>query len=176
MILLKLELKILFEIKHGRERRYKKYIVFVQLRGVHLLLARVIVERKEKGEKKWQKKRKEKGMEAPNNSRINPDHPSRISQTFGPSIGSGEKETRMSDWTHANGNWRRCAPIWRVFIWQIHSSVHLCGLERFNGALRTGERGKHRIPSANESVHELIDWFEERRNGTWGFVSKKYNR
>lgn len=52
MILLKLELKILFEIKHGQERRYKKYIVFVQLRGVHLLLARVIVERKEKGEKK----------------------------------------------------------------------------------------------------------------------------
>lgn len=48
MILLKLELKILFEIKHGQERRYKKYIVFVQLRGVHLLLARVIVERKKK--------------------------------------------------------------------------------------------------------------------------------
>lgn len=48
MILFKLELKILFEIKHGQERRYKKYIVFVQLRGVHLLLARVIVERKEK--------------------------------------------------------------------------------------------------------------------------------
>lgn len=47
MILLKLELKSLFEIKHGQERRYKKYIVFVQLR-VHLLLARVIIERKEK--------------------------------------------------------------------------------------------------------------------------------
>lgn len=93
-------------------------------------------------------------------------------QTFGPSIGSGEKETRMSDRTHANSNWRRCAPIWRVFIWQIHSSVHLCGLERFNGALHTGERGKHRIPSANESVHELIDCFEKRYLSY--LVSKKY--
>lgn len=57
MILLKLELKILFEIKHGQERRYKKYIMSVQLRGVHLLLTRVIERKEKKNDRRKGKKK-----------------------------------------------------------------------------------------------------------------------
>lgn len=161
-----------FETKHGQT--YKKYILGIKVfaKSTFTLRSCWVYHRKnkkmtEENEGKKVSRGRSKGSQT---SLVSSPiiHP----QTFGPSIGSGEKETRMSDRTHANGNWRRCAPIWRVFIWQIHSSVHLCGLERFNGALHTGERGKHRIPSANESVHELIDCFEERYLSY--LVSKKY--
>lgn len=82
MILLKLELKSLFEIKHGQERRYKKYIVFVQLRGVHLLLARVIVERKEKknDRRKGRKKVRRPQTTLVSTPIIHPESPKHLAQ------------------------------------------------------------------------------------------------
>lgn len=80
MILLKLELKSLFEIKHGRERRYKKYIVFVQLRGVHLLLARVVERKEKKNDRRKGRKKVWRPQTLLSTPIIHPESPKHLAQ------------------------------------------------------------------------------------------------